>query len=227
MNAELEPIFDKYKTLVKQLDDIFDRVRDQHPGCVQCKLECSDCCHALFDLSLVEALYINRQFLEKEAMEEKPKILEKANQADRRIYQLKRKAFKALDAQEKTEDLILLEMAAERVRCPLLNDKNRCEIYDDRPITCRLYGIPTAIAGRGHTCGLSAFKEGESYPTVNLDSIHAKLHEWSQEVVTLLHSKHVKMGELLMPLSMALLTVFDDSYLGIAREKRNSEETKE
>jgi hypothetical protein len=62
---------------------------------------------------------------------------------------------------------------------------------------------------------LSGFKEGDSYPTVNLDAIHAKLHALSQEIVAVLRSRHVKMGDVLMPLSMALLTVFDEAYLGI------------
>jgi Fe-S-cluster containining protein len=223
MISELDPIFEKYEAFVEQLDKVFESVQQQYPSCVKCKLECSDCCHALFDLSLVEALYINRQFIEKGIAERKTAILEVANQTDRKIYQLKRKAFKSLASGEKTEEQVLLEMATERIRCPLLNKENRCELYAYRPITCRLYGIPTAIAGRGHTCGLSGFEEGSSYPTVNMDSIFAKLNELSQEIVVMLRSTHVKMGDLLMPLSMALLTVFDESYLGMDAEKKTSE----
>jgi Fe-S-cluster containining protein len=224
MIPELDTVFKKYETLVKQVDDVFERVRLEHKDCVKCKLECSDCCHALFDLSLVEALYVNRQFIETVAEEIKNDVLDKANKVDRDIYRRKRKAFKFLETGEKSEEQVLLEMAAERVRCPLLNQKDLCDLYPYRPITCRLYGIPTAINGRGHTCGLSEFKEGTSYPTVNLDAIHSKLHELSQEIVVLLKSKHVKMGDMLMPLSMALLTVFDETYLGLKTEETPSEE---
>jgi Fe-S-cluster containining protein len=223
MIPEIKHVFDKYEALVEQLDDVFDRVRQQYPECVKCKLECADCCHALFDLSLIEALYINRHFLEKVADERKKGVLEAANKTDRTIYRLKRKAFKSVDAGEKTEAQVLLEMAAERIRCPLLNSENQCDLYEYRPATCRIYGIPTSINGRGHTCGLSAFEEGTSYPTVNLDAVHAKLHELSQELVDVLHSTHVKMGDVLMPLSMALLTVFDESYLGIKADKNLDE----
>lgn len=227
MIADLNPVFEKYEAFVKQLDRVFDSVRQKHPECVKCKLECSDCCHALFDLSLIEALYINRRFLEKAVEERKVEILENANTIDRKIYRLKRKAFQAVNAGDKSEEQVLLEMAAERVRCPLLNQDERCDLYDYRPATCRLYGIPTAIAGRGHTCGLSDFKEGESYPTVNLDSVHAKLHELSQEVLATLRSTHVKMGDMLMPLSMALLTVFDEEYMGVKSDKAKSEDSQE
>jgi len=224
MIPELEHVFKKYEAFVEQLDGVFESVQQQYSDCVKCKLECSDCCHALFDISLVEALYINSKFLENVTAEKKAKILESANTSDRKIYQLKRKAFKAVDAGEKSEEQVLLEMAAERIRCPLLNEERRCDMYASRPATCRLYGIPTAIAGRGHTCGLSAFKTGESYPTVNLDSVHTKLHELSCEIIEVLQSKHVKMGEVLMPLSMALLTVFDEAYLGMGPDKNKPED---
>ena len=64
MIADLEPIIEKYEALVKQVDEVFEKVRSDYPDCVKCKLECADCCHALFDLSLVEALYVNLKFLE-------------------------------------------------------------------------------------------------------------------------------------------------------------------
>jgi Fe-S-cluster containining protein len=227
MIPELDAVFKKYETLVDQVDDVFDRVRQQYPDCVACQPDCSDCCHALFDLSLVEALYINRQFLEKVIGQRKIEVLDEANVTDRRLYRLKRNAFKAVDTGEKTEEQVLLEMATERVRCPLLNKENRCDLYESRPITCRLYGVPTSFAGRGHTCGLSGFKEGESYPTVNLDTVHEKLHALSQEIVSLLKSSHAKMGDVLMPLSMALLTVFNEEYLGIRADENKTETNQE
>jgi Fe-S-cluster containining protein len=61
----------------------------------------------------------------------------------------------------KDETAIFEKMAEERVRCPMLNDSDQCDIYEFRPITCRLYGIPTAIGGKGHTCGLSGFAKGK------------------------------------------------------------------
>lgn len=223
MISELNDMFEKYEKLVRQVDEVFNTVRKQHPDCVKCELTCSDCCHALFDLTLIEALYINRKFIETTFDESKKRVLEEANTADRKIYRLKRSAFKAVSDGQKSEEQVLLEMAAERVRCPLLNKDNRCDLYAFRPITCRLYGIPTSIAGRGHTCGLSAFREGESYPTVNLDSINAKLQSLSQELVGMLRSTHIKMGNILMPLSMALLTVFDEAYLGMVSEENQLE----
>ncbi|MFH1982775.1 MAG: YkgJ family cysteine cluster protein [Pseudomonadota bacterium] len=215
MEFDLTPYFGKYEQLSEQMDQVFERVRSQHPDCVTCKSECSDCCHAVFDLTLIEALYINHRFNNRFSGEARERIIEKANAADRRVYKLKRKAAK--DVQDGQSEAAVLEaLAVERVRCPLLNEKNLCDLYDHRPITCRLYGIPTAIGGKGRTCGLSGFQPGEPYPTVNLEEIQNRLFALSAAVVQDMKSKHINMADILMPLSMALLTSMDDDFLGLS-----------
>jgi hypothetical protein len=79
-----------------------------------------------------------------------------------------------------------------------------------------LYGIPVSIGGAGHTCGLSGFKEGKNYQTVNMDAIQKKLYEISDDVVRHINSKYLKLSEVLVPLSMAILNVYDKEYLGLA-----------
>ncbi|MDL2269225.1 YkgJ family cysteine cluster protein [Desulfosarcina sp. OttesenSCG-928-A07] len=225
MKKRLSEILDRYERVVSQVDAIYESTRQQFPDCVTCKISCSDCCYALFDLSLVEAYYINEKFSSSLPEATKATILDAADRIDRDVYRLKRKAFKAVAAGEKTEDQVLFEMAAERLRCPLLNSDDQCYLYADRPITCRLYGIPTSIGGKGHTCGKSEFQEGVPYPTVNLDAVQNKLHELSADMVRLLNSSHQEMDRILMPVSMAVLTVFDDTYLGIRPDSASCTET--
>jgi Fe-S-cluster containining protein len=222
MKIDFGPYFEKYRTIVNQADELFERVQKEHPECVTCKIKCADCCHALFDLTLIEAVYINYQFKKNIQGTEKSKLLEKANRADRKIHIIKKRAYESKKA-GKNETEILTEIAAERVRCPLLNDDEMCDLYEYRPITCRLYGIPTSIGGRSYTCGNSGFVEGNPYPTVNLDVIQKKLYEISNEFVREIKTKHIKMADMLVPLSMAILTIFDEEYLGIA-SPNNAEE---
>ena len=217
MSVDLTSYFNKYEALVAQADAAFDRVKTAHADCVECEEKCADCCHALFDLTLIEALYIHHKFNDKYQGSEKAELLEKSNRADRRIYKIKRKAYKELQA-GKNEGEILAAMALERVRCPLLNEKDLCDLYDYRPLTCRFYGIPTAIGGAGHTCGKSGFKQGEKYPTVNLDSVHHRLQQISAELLRDIQSKNIKLADLLVPLSSAVIMDFDDVFLGIAEE---------
>ena len=222
MELDFRPYFKKYEELVRQADEVFERVQKEHPECVTCKIKCADCCHALFDLSLIEAIYINYQFKTTIEAKEKSRLIEKANRADRKTHMIKRHAYNSKKA-GKSETEILKDIAAERVRCPLLNDDEMCDLYEYRPITCRLYGIPTSIGGRSHTCGKSGFVEGKSYPAVNLDVIQKKLYDISSEFVRDIKTKYVKMADMLIPVSMAILTEFDEEYLGIARPKTAEE----
>ncbi len=220
--------FKKYEELLKAADAVFEKVRTQYPDSVKCNEGCSDCCHALFDLTLIEALYINHQFNKayEGREEEKKEIVERANVADRQAYRIKKEAYKALESGV-PEAEILAEMAKKRTRCPLLNAQELCSLYDYRPITCRFYGIPTAIGGKGHTCGKSAFTPGEQYPTVNLDVVQSRLYQISDALVRAMKTRYGKMSEMLVPLSMALLTIYDDEYLGIGEPKEDGAEESE
>ena len=144
MSVDLSSYFKKYEALVAQADSAFDRVRNAHSDCVKCEEKCADCCHALFDLTLIEALYIHHKFNDKYQGSEKVELLEKSNRADRQIYKIKRKAYKDLQA-GKNEGEILAAMALERIRCPLLNEKDLCDLYDYRPITCRIGWIVSKV----------------------------------------------------------------------------------
>ena len=214
-HMELTPFFNQYMELVNQVDAAFKAVEKQFPDCVACMIGCADCCHALFDLPLIEALYIKTRFDEKFDEKQRTEILARANTADRAVYRIKRQAYKAHESGRSDKE-ILKEMAIQRVRCPALESNDRCVIYDFRPITCRLYGVPTVIGGKAHTCGLSNFEKGRSYPTVKMDAIHHRLNEISTALARDIQSKYPRLAELLVPLSMALLTDYTDDYLGIA-----------
>ncbi len=214
MSIDFKPVLDKYEVYVGVVDGIFNKVRSEFGHCVTCKPGCDDCCYALFDLSLVEAVYINTCFKKIASGDLKSKIMERAARADRQIHKLKKSAYQQLK-HGREELSILGDMAMERIMCPLLNDDNECDLYDNRPITCRLYGIPTSTAGASHICGKSAFEKGDRYPTVNMDKIHGQLYHYSLELAIHVKSRFLKIPEVLMPLSMALITDFNEEFLGV------------
>lgn len=222
MDLDFTPFFSRYEQLMQAADAAFVRIKAEYPDKVTCKIGCADCCYALFDLSLIEALYINHKFNAEFEKDTKQNLLNKANRADRKIYQIKRQAYKYHQA-GKNEVEILSKIGAESVRCPLLNQADRCDLYAYRPITCRLYGLPISIYGISHTCGKTGFNEGESYTTVHLEKIHEQLTQISMDLVGSIRTRYAKMAEMLVPLSMALLSVYDEEYLGVkpdqAKEK--------
>jgi Fe-S-cluster containining protein len=218
---DLSAIFARYEALAADADAVFARMRVDFPAAIACREGCSACCHALFDLPLVEAAYLNRAFnaayphgLERSGM------LEKADQADRAIHKIKRRAFR--EEQAGTATSVILEgLGREKIRCPLLTadasgeGAERCALYAARPLTCRLYGLPTAIDGKGHACALSGFDPGQRYPTVKMETLYARLASLSLDLARRAGSGYSRIHTVLVPVSMALLTSYDAAYYGL------------
>ena len=145
---ELTPVFTAYEALVAEADAVFARVGEMHPDCVTCKPGCSDCCHAMFDLSLVEAMYLNARFIEKyDFGPERSRILENAGSVDRKLTRMKRDYFRELRDAKGSED------AMEHITHSLCS----LEFEDHRPLydwvvrecefeTCLLYTSDAADA---------------------------------------------------------------------------------
>ena len=213
--TELDAIFEEYRQLALQADQLFSRVREQFPSEVACTSGCSSCCHAAFDLSLVEAMALNRAFNHEFSFGiRRSAVLQAASDVDRQLTRLKHHYFQQAKQGMSDED-ILVEAARERVRCPLLGMDDTCLLYEYRPITCRLYGVPTAIHGQAHVCGLCHFQKGGAYPTVALDRIQDRLADMSRRIGATLGSRFRELHRVYVPVSMALMNKYDDAYLGV------------
>lgn len=227
MKPDFTPYFAPYEALAAEADTLFTRVAHQHPHCVRCQPGCADCCHALFDLSLIEALYLHEQFCATfDFGPERSRILAAAADTDRALTRFKRQLYLDLKEAGQNADFsehdadravakVMDRAARERIRCPLLGPDDRCVLYEARPVTCRLYGIPTAIQGQGHVCGKAAFEPGKGYPTVHLDKIQDRLSDLSLALQEGLHSRFKDLHKVYVPVSMALLTNYDAAYLGL------------
>jgi Fe-S-cluster containining protein len=217
MDLDLSEFFLEYEKMAAEADALFATVKQACPEQVSCREGCSDCCHALFDLSLVEAMYLNAKFAERITGEDdREAVAALADASDRAHYRLKRQAFKA--SQEGVPAAQILELIAkERIRCPLLDNDDRCRLYDHRPITCRIYGTPMQIGGKAHTCAKTGFVPGEKYPTVKVETIQDRLIALSQKIVDSIPTKHLALASVLVPVSMALLSQYDEDYLGLPK----------
>lgn len=217
MALDLKEHFVKYEALVHIVDAVFDRVKKEFPKEVFCREKCSDCCYAIFDLTLIESLYLKDRFLKKFSGNDKNDLIETAGKTDRVLAKMKRDAYK--EVKNGTSELeIVGKMSQERVRCPLLGEDNLCVMYEHRPITCRIYGIPTSTAGESHICGRTNFIQGEPYPTLNMDKIYTQLQLLSAQLVKDINSEKIKMHEILIPVSMAIVTDFNEDYLGVKKD---------
>ncbi len=223
MNLPVDKYFKRYEGLVKLVDEAFERVKTQYGDCVKCTSGCSDCCFAIFDLTFIEALYINHHFNKKYiGGSQRHEMFERANRADRKLYKLKKKAHEE-SVEGRDEISIIGDMSLERVRCPLLNSDNNCDLYEYRPIACRVYGIPTSAMGVSHTCGKSEFEQGTPYPALNMDAVYKKLYDISADFINEIPTNYTKMADMLVPVSTAVLTDFNDEFLGIIKPEESGE----
>lgn len=159
-------MFSRLKELYQFIDDTVEDIKKQHPDQVTCKPGCADCCHAVFDVSFIEAAYI-ASFLK-----ENQKILE---------TQQKRAEEAAVQYERLLQEKV--DIAKERIRCPLLGEDDLCLAHEVRPINCRTYGTPTVIGGNTHVCGISGFESMGSYPTIDLAPLQKALKDYSVAIV--------------------------------------------
>jgi Fe-S-cluster containining protein len=204
-----ENIFQRYEALVKKADASFHRMETEYGECVSCRIHCSDCCHALFGLFLVEAAYIQEHF-QKLPGRERRAALVRADGTDRDLKKLEVKLQRHGDDAE----MRALTLARERVRCPLLNQNDECILYPHRPITCRVYGIPTAIRGKNRVCPKAAFKPGETYPVFDLDAVQEGLYQLSREILTAQGAQDTEKASFLVSVSKALKTPAEEILAG-------------
>lgn len=167
-------LFKKYEVLAASADLAFREMRSQFSSCVKCEPLCSDCCHAVFGLFLIEAAYVRSHF-DNIAREERRRTVSRAAKAEKEMGRVIDEAQRG----EGPQGSFSLEKA--RIRCPLLNEADECVLYPYRPITCRIYGVPTAIHGKAHVCWKAKFDRAKVYPVFNLDEVNRKLYLLSSE----------------------------------------------
>ncbi len=171
-------IFAYYKGIISKADEAFNEIEKKYPNEVSCKIGCCDCCYALFGLFFIEAVNMRNNF-EELPIQKREYVLKRAEDANKQIQEMQKDLEKFKDNQAK----ISIEMGKRRIRCPLLDEDNKCLLYSSRPITCRVYGIPTAINGKGRVCSKASFQRGKYYPTFSLDRTNKELYLLSKALL--------------------------------------------
>jgi len=179
---------ERLKALYKKVDEAVEEIRKGFSKEVRCKPGCSDCCHAVFDVSLAEAVAIQKAFMELPRAERRLAI----QQAKKAMEQWNRLMAGGAD-----EDAI----THARIRCPLLNRDDLCMLYQVRPVNCRTYGVPLEMDGRSAVCGLCGFRQGRAYPTIKIGAIQDELLDISLNMDKLLGRRRWPIAALILEVS--------------------------
>lgn len=210
----IEDLFSQYSLYVRKADILFKTVKEKYPDSVRCRIRCCDCCHAVFGVLPIEAAFINFHFnrLERKTRRD---ILRRSEKAGSEML----KAKDTLKVFEEDEKMKVYGLGKQRVRCPFLSEKEECVFYENRPIICRVYGVPYSMFdGKKHlsyVCGFSGFEAKATYPTVKLDKIYQELIRLSKELFREQgYLNPAAKAGLMLPLSRVLRMSFDDIVKG-------------
>lgn len=151
-----------YKELLGRIDAWYRSVKERHPDQVPCARGCRDCCVGLFDVSLAD-----RDLLREGLASADPAIRRdieaRAGALLSRLREVAPDLGDTLDgwAADLIDDLC---DAAGEVECPVLGQEGECRLYDHRPLTCRMSGVPVVDLG-----GVPVFPEGCAKCTLKPD----------------------------------------------------------
>ena len=128
--------------MLGHLDAWFSRCMERYPEKIACKSGCSACCRSLFDITLLDAYHLKLGF-DRLPAGTREMVLVKCRE---RLI-LMREQWPEFEhpyvlnhrPEEEWEPLMPEE---DETPCVLLGEDGRCLVYDHRPMTCRLHGIP-------------------------------------------------------------------------------------
>jgi Fe-S-cluster containining protein len=203
-------LFREYNQLAEKADNAFAKVENEHSPCIKCEIGCTDCCYSVFGLFLIEAVHL-KHYYDKLPRGERRDAVQRAKKADKQLQKIEERIKQCGD----DPGARALAMGKERVRCPLLKDDGKCMVYSHRPITCRVYGIPTVSRGQVHVCYKAGFTRGKSYPTFNLDNVFKKLYILSCKLLAQSGQTGTERAASMLSVSKVITTPVKDLIKGI------------
>ena len=214
----IENLFLQYEDIGRKADLLFKTIQEKYPASVKCRVRCCDCCHAIFGVLPIEAAHINYHFnrLDRKVRRD---ALRRAEKAEAEMLKVKDR----LKVFEDNPKMKVFGLGKQRVRCPLLQDSEECALYEDRPIICRVYGVPYTLKKDNkelsYVCGISNFEEKASYPAVKLDNIYQKLVKLSMDMMTEAgYLNPAAKSDLMLPLGRILRMPFEEIIKGNLEE---------
>lgn len=137
----MNELLQRYRALLTTIDRWFAARQAELPSAIVCSDGCSGCCRGLFDISLLDARLLRAGF------DQLPPAIraEAETKAAARLAELQQRwpDFAPPYLLNHMDDSAWTEMPEDDATpCPLLDAVGRCLVYDHRPMTCRLHGLP-------------------------------------------------------------------------------------
>ncbi len=131
-SVDLSVYFSKYEEILEVVDSMVPK------DASVCGKDNIDCCHQYFELSFLESLYIHSWINRVLKLDERHKLVEKANQQFKKEKELKT-AF-TIGNNFETNQEFQNAYKDQGLECSLLI-KDKCIIFPKRPVRCRTFGM--------------------------------------------------------------------------------------
>ena len=131
---------DDYRSLLADVDSWYRSVQSSHPYQVPCTRGCRECCIGLFDVSLADRDLL-RDGLSQADPAIRKDIQARAAALVARLREIEPGLGDTLDGMSPEEVDDLCDAAGD-VECPVLGREGECRLYEHRPLTCRMSGVP-------------------------------------------------------------------------------------
>jgi Fe-S-cluster containining protein len=138
----MEKILNDYRSLLGEVDAWFARCMGAYPAEIACRSGCSECCRGLFDITLLDACYLKSGF-DRLPDDVRESVTGRAIARLRGLQELWPEFtlpyILNYRPDEEWEELMPEE---DGTPCALLEADGKCLVYEYRPMTCRLNGVP-------------------------------------------------------------------------------------
>jgi Polymorphic toxin system, DSP-PTPase phosphatase len=142
--VDLSGYFNDYEALVHKIDEDIETAGEAYSQSTSCGAERDDCCYRYVDLELIEAIYLSNTLNRLLGSDHRKHAIHRAV----KIGQMTKKIISRLEREDdgaKASKEALVEAYAAEGKLCALNNKHRCALFNYRPISCRLYGLPAGI----------------------------------------------------------------------------------
>lgn len=139
----------RFAALLGRYQELLTEVDAWHAHCclvagdqISCKQGCSACCRGLFDITLLDACLLRDGFMRLSFQQQ----LNVVGKSEQRITSVRtfwpdfEAPFLLNCYPEEQWDQAMPD--DDETPCPLLDEQGNCLLYDSRPMTCRLHGVP-------------------------------------------------------------------------------------
>ena len=138
---ETSRILRDYEKLLSRVDRWFDGAAKSAGEAIACRKGCAQCCRGLFDITLLDAWLLKQAFDRLPTAVRQPALAK----AQARLHALQKEwpqlrppyILNLLPHEEWMET-----PEDDLTPCPLLDEQGLCLVYEARPMTCRLHGLP-------------------------------------------------------------------------------------